>query len=485
MDHVQDDERTGADTAPTYDIQAYDIQAYDIQGYAGEEVTHAIDADPCADLHGDIDADWADSRDSATLEAPAVRRWRIAEGLLKLREQVNAKAPNRSKTSDGAIGDAAHATRNSDHNPWLVSGGLGIVTAVDITHDPAGGCDAGRLAEALRASRDPRIKYIISNKRIASAAPKGGVPGWTWRAYTGSNPHNKHCHISINPAAAQFDSKAPWQIDAAFGPAPESAGGEADAFAGIEAALKALGALEQDGAREASGDGVPLLVRLTAVRDAAEILLTRYAEAVRAPATDPDDTFEAVRPAFENVRGQYEALFASCTVNPARAGEVAWYRTMLLRGRPRYEEAAAKSGVPWWFIAIIHGMEASFNFQGHLHNGDPLARRTVQVPRGRPPVWNPPSDWISSALDALQIEGFAGIRDWGVARALYSWEAYNGWGYRRAGVGIPSPYLWSFSNHHKKGKFVADGHYDPNAISKQCGTAMMLKALVAKGDVTF
>ncbi|HKV33547.1 MAG TPA: hypothetical protein VJP89_04485, partial [Pyrinomonadaceae bacterium] len=59
--------------------------------------------------------------------------WRVAKSLLRLREQINELAPNRSKASDGTIGDAAHASRKSDHNPWVKDGSIGVVTAMDIT----------------------------------------------------------------------------------------------------------------------------------------------------------------------------------------------------------------------------------------------------------------------------------------------------------------------------------------------------------------
>ena len=62
--------------------------------------------------------------------------WRVAQSLIRLRDQINLAAPTRSKASDGTIGDAAHATRDSDHNPWVKEGALGIVTAMDITHAP-------------------------------------------------------------------------------------------------------------------------------------------------------------------------------------------------------------------------------------------------------------------------------------------------------------------------------------------------------------
>lgn len=134
--------------------------------------------------------------------------WRVAEALEVLRKQINAKFPARSKAWDGGIGDEAHATRNSDHNPWVKEGSVGIVTARDFTHDPASGMDSYKLAEQLRESRDPRIKYIISNRRICSSE----VAPWTWRPYTGSNPHDHHVHVSVKSTKQFYDDQAPWEI---------------------------------------------------------------------------------------------------------------------------------------------------------------------------------------------------------------------------------------------------------------------------------
>src|SRR3982751_2047098 len=103
--------------------------------------------------------------------------YRLAKSLETLRSQVNARWPTRSKASDGWIGDTAHATRKSDHNP----NAAGVVQAFDVTHDPKSGCDAYKLAETLRTARDPRIKYVISNGRMFSAK----VSPWTWRPYSG------------------------------------------------------------------------------------------------------------------------------------------------------------------------------------------------------------------------------------------------------------------------------------------------------------
>jgi hypothetical protein len=138
--------------------------------------------------------------------------WRVAAALLKLREQVDAVAPGRNTDYDGTIGDAAHASRDSDHNPWVQDAGRGVVTAMDITHDPAAGCDAGRLAEALRHSRDVRVKYIIWNQHIVSSSAIGGAGAWEWRPYSGANPHDHHVHVSVQPYRSQYDATEPWHL---------------------------------------------------------------------------------------------------------------------------------------------------------------------------------------------------------------------------------------------------------------------------------
>lgn len=131
--------------------------------------------------------------------------WHVAKSLEVLRLHINALAPRRSKVSDGAIGDAAHASRDSDHNPWYRS----TVTARDFTHDPAGGFDAYAFAETLRLNRDPRIKYVISNGRIF--AGNGGPSPWVWRAYGGRNRHDHHTHVSL-VASPACESAAPWDL---------------------------------------------------------------------------------------------------------------------------------------------------------------------------------------------------------------------------------------------------------------------------------
>lgn len=138
--------------------------------------------------------------------------WRLAESLKHLREQVNTRFPDRSRASDGSIGDAEHATRNSDHNPWVKDDkGQPVVTAIDITHDPIHGFDSYAFADMLMKNRDPRIKYVISNRRIGSG--NGGPSPWTWRKYNGSSPHDHHVHISVVDVQSRYDDAGNWRID--------------------------------------------------------------------------------------------------------------------------------------------------------------------------------------------------------------------------------------------------------------------------------
>jgi Putative peptidoglycan binding domain len=130
--------------------------------------------------------------------------WRLAKSLETLRSQVNAAFPNRNKADDGTIGDDRHAATKSEHNPDK----NGVVRAMDITHDPAHGVDTYALAEWLRTKRDPRILYVISNGRIWSSQ----VSPYKWRAYNGSNKHDRHVHVSVVADSKLYDDTRTWDI---------------------------------------------------------------------------------------------------------------------------------------------------------------------------------------------------------------------------------------------------------------------------------
>lgn len=141
--------------------------------------------------------------------------WRLAGSLETLLAQFDAAFPQRNRASDGTIGDASHQSRDSDHNPWV---GPGIVTAVDITHDPQNGVDINRITDELAASRDPRIKYVIANGLIMDSRP--GQSPWQWTKYSGGNAHTKHFHISVMNSPV-CDDRRPWALPS-LGGAPQS-----------------------------------------------------------------------------------------------------------------------------------------------------------------------------------------------------------------------------------------------------------------------
>lgn len=122
----------------------------------------------------------------------------IAPAVQAQLDEATERWPNRSTASDGTIGDPAHASRTSDHNPAPD----GKVHACDLTHDPANGCDNNRNAEAIKD--DPRVKYVIWNRRIWNPSISR-----SWRPYTGSNPHDHHMHTSILDGPLE-DSTADW-----------------------------------------------------------------------------------------------------------------------------------------------------------------------------------------------------------------------------------------------------------------------------------
>jgi lysozyme family protein len=178
------------------------------------------------------------------------------------------------------------------------------------------------------------------------------------------------------------------------------------------------------------------------------------------------------------LKAEYQKLYSTAVVKASNASEVNHIAKKILAFQSRYTTLGnSLDATPWQFIAVIHSMEASLNFTKHLHNGDSLKARTVQVPAGRPVAGKPPFTWDESARDALVMKGLDKWDDWSIPGTLYQLERYNGWGYRVYHPNTLSPYLWSYSNHYSSGKYVSDGKWDQKAVSQQCGAIVLLKAL--------
>lgn len=132
----------------------------------------------------------------------------LTASLVRLRSDLNTRFPFRRKDSDGWIGDLAHQTGSSGHNPdesgrgeYEDADSVDEVRAIDIDKD-LGGPNTPRSVMwaviyaviATPADRN-RLRYVIFNGRIASASA-----GWVWRDYYGDNRHDEHAHFSGNPS---------------------------------------------------------------------------------------------------------------------------------------------------------------------------------------------------------------------------------------------------------------------------------------------
>ena len=124
----------------------------------------------------------------------------LVPSLVALRDEVNARFPDRDKRSDGWIGDDSHATRTSSHNPT----DSGAVRGLDLDIDDN---DAGRsLAQQVLDATigDHRVWYVIHKGKIWSS-----TYGWRARAYTG-NPHDGHIHISVLENLSAWRDTSRW-----------------------------------------------------------------------------------------------------------------------------------------------------------------------------------------------------------------------------------------------------------------------------------
>lgn len=227
--------------------------------------------------------------------------------------------------------------------------------------------------------------------------------------------------------------------------------------------------------RPAAGTARGLPAQPTAQPAASEPGATAAPKAAPAGRPSPPDVVNSTK--FPDLKPEYDAAWACCEVRREKRNEIDAGIAKARANKARYEAVAAHfHGMPWQFLAVIHGMECGFRFDRHLHNGDPLTGRTVRVPPGRPTTGNPPFTWEDSARDAMEHMGYDKVTDWSLPHVLYLLERYNGFGYRFKG--LRTPYLWSYSNLYEKGRYVADRVFDPNAVSKQCGAAILLKELL-------
>ena len=177
---------------------------------------------------------------------------------------------------------------------------------------------------------------------------------------------------------------------------------------------------------------------------------------------------------FETLKPRYRHLWDMMEIHPDVVHRADGAAEKILSGKDRYVPIERKTGVPWFYIGLVHLRESDCNFNTYLGNGQPLNRRTTIVPIGRGPF----ESFEAGAIDALQHENLIGITDWSLERIAFLLEAFNGFGYQTKGIN--SPYLWSGSNQYTSGKFVADHDFRADVVDRQLGSMVVLARLAAK-----
>jgi hypothetical protein len=140
---------------------------------------------------------------------------KLVAGGVTLRKQLDARFPRRDRSSDGWVGDSAHASRASDHNPDR----LGWVHAIDLTEGfGKGRWRNGRNARALAdqlvayaASGLPgsdRVKNVVYENQVASGTYRS-----QWWKFRGSGyGHTQHIHVSFTSKAEKNGALWPLPI---------------------------------------------------------------------------------------------------------------------------------------------------------------------------------------------------------------------------------------------------------------------------------
>jgi RHS repeat-associated protein len=190
-----------------------------LAGLSGDSSSANVAAPTFLNLYNYADANPLTKIDP---DGRAAVSWRQAPSLKALELQADRAWPNRDDSSDGRVGDASHQRKVSDHNPDARL----MLHAFDITATSASPSSAepyivdaqgvGRvngywLVKHLIQRNDPRVEYIIFDRRIYNRRSIGGLPPWASRPYK-LRPHDKHVHISIRHTAGAENDTSPWFV---------------------------------------------------------------------------------------------------------------------------------------------------------------------------------------------------------------------------------------------------------------------------------
>ena len=174
-------------------------------------------------------------------------------------------------------------------------------------------------------------------------------------------------------------------------------------------------------------------------------------------------------------RQPYSEVIKALKINETKILDVKLICDRFYKTQERYHVVSNETKIPEALIFAIHIRECSGDFKGCLANGERIigtGKKTTLVPKGMGPY----ASWEESAID--ELKRYSKPDQWNFEEMLKFAEKYNGMGYYNKGVA--SPYVLSWSNGYVKGKYVADGKFDPDFVDKQCGVAAILIGLGVK-----
>jgi len=177
---------------------------------------------------------------------------------------------------------------------------------------------------------------------------------------------------------------------------------------------------------------------------------------------------------FDQLAQQISGMLVSVRVTRVNAARAR--AAQLVKLRSRFDAVQRLTGVPSLWTMPTWDREGP-SFSTYLGNGDPLSRPTTHVPRGRGGF----ASWEQGAVDALHLDGVDAVSSWTPARAVFQWEAWNGFGPRERGY--VSGYVWAGTSFYdppdgRGGKYVGDGAWSASAVDAQLGTVPLMLALL-------
>ncbi len=166
-------------------------------------------------------------------------------------------------------------------------------------------------------------------------------------------------------------------------------------------------------------------------------------------------------------------------LSPSQQADLNAFKKNYEANRGKYEAVGQQTDMPPQLVAAIHWRESTGNFGKYLHQGDPLGKPAVRVPKDIPVFGK--DEWDKAAVHALKMKSKC-KEELGINKdtqdrakmAAYA-ERYNGLGYH--GKGVNSPYVYSGMDNYSAGKYVKDSVYSADTVDQQLGVVTLANSI--------